>query len=743
MMNKKNFSYKMKKNLALGMAALSAFGTVAGSAVTVHAEPVDEVAEANNVGDPLPAMEKALIKNGIGQIPVIGGVLSDTLDPFFAEILGVNPDNTAILDKLDEIKSQIDHLSLQMTKEIQDVLAQIYKNGLDSFNLDITSVRGIEVQLLDEIATIKADNNLTELEKALRIGSMLDPSSAETGNFVNKLKTCARYVSGQAINLNPAEGGIFTKAFNAKCQESRLVGEAAMKVAPYLNCVDTVIENGFKLEAMVLDAKMVARQILAKMSQEERDNTVKKIIGDYGEGSKEVLLLKMCKKSAEAADPNTDSTMHIWKKAAGIMENGHYTGAKGEYELICNANNPESVVGRYNAMITKEWFDFIESATIKNGSMEIKVIPLSNEIDATDYKDMGVEDFAKKPDAMIIRMPEVIVSDAINRRFNIGGDRCDWKIKDGDIRRTDVLSGVYVPILLSSLEKLPQNKDKSYYEMLKDYGFDTTTSLKKNSERYGVSAQNVNNLSEKELLDATKPVMVQRATEGTWDGLQASFVEGFNLMNTQFCSFPAFVKMQGVDKTYHKLLCFTCKSEKPLTLTVEEANSNVNTDELDAEIEAGFQLDTNVDSTPTENKDNKDNKDKKDESIVLTVDENGQISGDKMNEAWSVAEDGTIILNKDNKFRFEGTVTDKKIQNNGEIVDGNFKNVKLELVDAAKITKGTFDDCDITTNEKAVISDEVQLINSSVIDVKDMENKDNDKDHSEDQKVMGMENKMF
>lgn len=745
----KKMMKNMSRNVALGMAALTLVSTIAGTSANVFAaEPeseicvnagIDDNLDQGVVGDDVPEWAKesgkALINKSIGMIPVVGN-LSDAIAPLINSILGLDGGSTdQASEMLKEISSRLGNIEMEM----DDILVTLYEDGkLQQFNIDMTDIRNMTISFFNEINTIQSNPDTSDAEKALEIGALLQTRSSSVADFTSVVDRATSFLIGnQVVTGNPES--ICVTSYNAKCDKSLLGSEVALKNAAYINNVTTILANAYKLEALVVDSKIVLAENMNgnKMSEEEK----KALAENYKTIDAERNLLGECK---------IPDKVNNWKIAAGVLkDDGTYSGIKGKYDATLNTENPNSCVAKYNKMVTENWYSYIKSKKIDGRKADIVFQPIRI-VEGKDYsfQNMGGKYISNYDERDYGSCKNMIneISDKINKDVQDSG-----------------LTPEETSKLIQHVASEPFCQDKVWnlypcpagFKNFEYLGFGVHEAMVHDSAEYGHAIWGFCSWI---LYEDAKPVFVTgaktanfddhngRYAPSTWNTLTVNYVDPSDGKTYSYTplDYKYWVHERRLDnksnQTYHRYLWFE-KVDSPVECTGLDTYFDVSG--YDAEIEEALRID-DVASDMKEEK-------TEDESIVLTVDENGQITGDQMNDAWTVAEDGTIILNKDNKFRFEGTVADKNIQNNGEIVDGNFKNVKLELVDNAVITKGTFEDCEITTNENAVIGEEVEFINTTIIDAKDIgneeeeEQKEEQKDNPQDvvEETPVVENDMF
>ncbi|MBQ0059078.1 MAG: hypothetical protein KBS83_03840, partial [Lachnospiraceae bacterium] len=379
-MTNTSISRTFRRHLVVGLAALTAFSSFAGSAVAVKADPVyDTSIESNDLAMDI---NHAVVKQTIGCIPVVGQFAAECLDPLLSELFG-GGESSEILSRLDDISNQIKQLSAQVDSSTQKILVKMYRDSLNTFNQDLTSITNIEQDLLTEIKSIESDKNLSEVAKALKIGALLDNSSTDTAQFINKLNTCASYVEGTQAEVSSMPDNIYEKAYKINCCSSKLGGEAALKASGYINKVNTILDTGFKLESLVVNSKILAANLLNDMPADQREACVADLNRYFDGQTKAKALLSQCLNYVNAEDKESESNMSSWKTAAGIQnKDGSFTGVKGKFEAICDTEKRNSIAAQYNNMVNTVWFDYISEARYNEADDTIypRYISLSKEL---------------------------------------------------------------------------------------------------------------------------------------------------------------------------------------------------------------------------------------------------------------------------------------------------------------------------------------------------------------------------
>ena len=383
MMNRIYKTNIIKRSLLVGMAAVTLLTSAVTPAKTVLADTYDTNIdyEDPNFLDPATI---SMIKTVAGVIQFVYE-LSGKIDPMIKTLMGIEEgDSDVTAEKLQEISDKIDNLELKMDEHAEKQLAAMYKSSrLTQFDHDITTVRNMTANYYDNIAMYASNPNTSDVEKAILIGAMLDANTSSTADYLSVVETLASFVNGDQINDNPES--ILVASYNANCASSMLGCEAAMRNAAYVNNVVTILDYAYKLEALVLDSKIILADNISKMTDEEKKELKKKYEGMPAE----TKLIAEC---------GVEDKVNVWKKNVGIRDaKGNATGIKRKYELILDSNNPNSAVSKYNRMIQKNWYSYIKARDYSNLRAKITMVPIQiavgKDIDAKGTGIVACKDF--------------------------------------------------------------------------------------------------------------------------------------------------------------------------------------------------------------------------------------------------------------------------------------------------------------------------------------------------------------
>lgn len=358
MMNRICKTNIIKRSLLVGMAAVTFFTSLAAPAKAAFADTYDDYYEDYDESSMPESEVSSLIKMIAGKIPY-GDMLKAALGPMLKEMLGTNDDTP---EKLNEISRKIDALEVKMDENAQKQLEVMYKSSrLTQFNNDITTVRNMTANYYSNVKIILSNEKSSEAEKAALIGALLDTNEKTTTDYLTVVGTLTSFVNGDQINDNPES--ILVASYNANCASSMLGSEAAMRNAAYVQNVTTILDYSYKLEALVLDSRIILANILSNMTKEEKEELKKKFDGCTAE----LNLIAEC---------GREEKVNIWKKNAGINAGGELTGVKRKYYLALDQDNPKSAVSKYNAMVKKNWCSFIKAKDYSGLRAKITMIPL-------------------------------------------------------------------------------------------------------------------------------------------------------------------------------------------------------------------------------------------------------------------------------------------------------------------------------------------------------------------------------
>ena len=343
----------------------------------------------------------AIILKGISTIPG-GSTVAPLLGPVLGKILGIKSDSAEILEQLDlvnekldeiiealeeidekldavqnelkEIQQSINILSNQLDKSTRTIINELFeaKFGmtLDSFNSELTSVAYITERMYNDMAilyesdleSLESDPEYctSELYKTLRVAEFIETfNSNATNDYVNMVLTLSKYLDGSQITLgNP--NGLFEDVFLASCNNSVLGGEAAMRVASYLNQVSGTLSSAYKMLTVVAECKVyIADNYSAVKAATEEGSE------NYDEDV--AALVEFGLKSNYRDKGN----QKIWKNL--ISGNSSFPALHNKY-----FGEADSIAAEYNDMVENHWFDYIRSCTFTNNDIQVEFFPLES-----------------------------------------------------------------------------------------------------------------------------------------------------------------------------------------------------------------------------------------------------------------------------------------------------------------------------------------------------------------------------
>ena len=347
------------------------------------------------------AAAKAVIMKGVSTIPG-GSTVAPLLGPVLGNILGIKSDTAQILEQLDlinekldeimdaleelnekldavqnelkEIQQGINNLSNQLDKSTRTILSEVFESKfgmtLDSYNSKLTSVAYITERMYNDMAilyesdleSLESDPEYctSELYKTLKVAELIDTfNSNATDDYVNMVLTLSKYLDGSQIALgNPR--GLFETVFLASCNNSVLGGEAAMRIANYLNQVSGTLSSAYKMLAIVAECKVYiadnysAVKAAAAEDSETYDEDVASLV-EFG--------LK--------SNYKDKGNQKIWKNL--ISGSSSFPTLHNKY-----FGEADSIAAEYNDMVESRWFDYIRSCTFTNNDIQVDFFPLES-----------------------------------------------------------------------------------------------------------------------------------------------------------------------------------------------------------------------------------------------------------------------------------------------------------------------------------------------------------------------------
>ena len=650
---------KIKRAILAAMAMVTLFTSVAAPATKVFADEQPEVIEVQGMNEDI---TKGLIHASVGKIPVIGSFAQVFTDAIFGEIFGGKSD-------MDELKARFDHMELLIKGEAQAILKTLYDNKFDDFNKDMTNLRGMTKDYLDDIETYMNNPDLNDVDKAIAIGCLFENRSSNLNDYSNIIETSCQYVAGTPVVLKDHES-IYVKAYKSCCdkekEKSALGGEAAAKAAGYVNEVNTILDSAQKVEAMVLNAKMELAQRISEMDESQ----LQALKAEYSDRSKQLALI------SEAADPK-HTALDTWQKTAKKIKDENY--------LLFDFENPNSVVSRYNKMVDGYRFCYILKSDYSTRPATITYIPLSSEMVLTDAWEQGLEktiQYHAKEGALCGKR---IVTDNLSKFYKSSGLTTE-QIND-------------IAQAMDSSAKLfhPKHRDCSLLESMHYYGFNIDELVREyTSKKYRGSLKE--ELSDYEMRYMSRPQIVScvRVKDSG-----KCYTEGYDIYKCAFANNLVFFCWSPEEARDYPLGCFLRfqKGEMPADPWQGFVSTADEIDALSNDLSVEMVDALTINGAEFEDTETEDVNEVNDGSIVITV-EDGMISGENEGYAWEVAGDGTILLNE-GEFRFKGTVEDRNIQ----------------VMNGATILSGTFENCEIAYEEGSVIAAEVELINTNLVNM--------------------------
>lgn len=342
--------------IAIALVVMTVFSTMAMS-FTASAE--SKIVER---------MAKALISTTVGHIPVIGSGIAQALDPVLLSALGLNPTDK-ILAKLDEISKQIEGLELKMDAETQKILEAIYEAKLEGFNADMTALKEAVTKLYNRL-TIIEENSTYEYEKEILTAELLNFDYRYTDDIIVTAGKLAKYVEGTQFKTED-EAGIYEHVYKTMCTRSIIGGEAGLRASAYVNEVNNVLSNAYKLMTIVLAEKVYVADNMKKIDAAcESNPDFKDSISGYN--------LALYRNGVNRAE---------WASLLG----SETTGYAAEYGRIFDTENENSVVYKYNKMVKDNWFSYIRSTKYEAGKMTVNFIALNPEMKATTPEECGLD----------------------------------------------------------------------------------------------------------------------------------------------------------------------------------------------------------------------------------------------------------------------------------------------------------------------------------------------------------------
>lgn len=304
------------------------------------------------------------ISKAMGQIPAVGEVVSEVIDTFLPDMLGVTDEHDEVMAKLDEIYDAVINLDVKMDKQQQVLFHEFYQQKINDFNNSANGIKGTVENLYTRLAEIEREYyGRNQDEKQVAIATLITSNSFDDpGSAMSLLKNLTDYVCGTQISNN-REDGIFQLAYKAGCNDSVLGCEAAIKASDYVNSLSRYLENAYKTLFAIYAAKLYVCENHDRIAAEMADGTVEKCdLSGYSSYSRSSI------KSAV-----------FGSSRSSLLE---------YYNRLFDESRSDSAINVYNNMIADAWFSFIDSTDYTQKPARINYIPLSPEMGFTSPKDM-------------------------------------------------------------------------------------------------------------------------------------------------------------------------------------------------------------------------------------------------------------------------------------------------------------------------------------------------------------------
>lgn len=409
-----------------GMLAFTGF--IGAYKLPVNASEIQQtkVEEQNGVSEKI---AKALIVEGAGYIPVIGEYIKTPLDDLLKKVLGI--EDTTVVDKLNQILNELNNLNLKMDEQNAQLMKELFKIQMfDDFNRTINSVKTITDSKYLELTSIASDGRLDDTKKAIMVSQLLNLKDDNIANYTNTVRTLTKYIQCKNIT-NTQDEGIYEASLRYQCSNSALVGEAALKNITYVNNLNKLMEDSYKLMITVIGQKIY----VGSHFKGEIENL-------YPVGSTEYDQAKEC----------YDNLVYY----TNLLSYNSPEGLTQEYCRTYDLKNNDSVVSKYNKKVADEWFSYIQKNS-KN-HLEYVLVPMSSTLNTFNIEnDFGLD---RSPSKYSVENMIKDVNNKMRSRMNNGLNEAQ-SAEIYKSLRTDSLS-----------QKL--FKDKSFIEELDELGFDTS-----------------------------------------------------------------------------------------------------------------------------------------------------------------------------------------------------------------------------------------------------------------------------
>lgn len=483
----------MKKRIVSLIMVLSMVFTMLAVGFPVNASAISE--------QTIKLTAKAVLSQGISWLggEKYGKIAANLLGPALSGILGIKGD-AAILDKLEEIDKKLDQMMEvlnemnQKLDEIQNQLALIqqsindlsskidkstkeilnaifeakFKMKFDDFNRKLTDINVITNRVYSEIdgmyqtdleklseieesgQSAEPSDVTSELYKTLKVAEKLSFDSTITTDYYNTVLSLSKYIEGTETSSGNM-GNFFETSFLASCSNCVLGGEAALVIAPYLNQVTGSLSSAYSLLALVATCKAFVAENYESRIEPAIDPT---------SGSYDKNVATFAKSLGSHLNSYADvDNLTIWKNLISnkptslVSIHDKYFGEE------------DSLASKYNIMVEKHWFDYIQSCTFSSKDVQVSFNPLSSSLSSFDSSyyigsfDNGVTDTQNTLDSFI--------------NSSIGSDNTK-KLVEHILKNEN---GVFVD---TSEGDTSTTTSKSLFDILSYYGFEIQEPVKGN-----------------------------------------------------------------------------------------------------------------------------------------------------------------------------------------------------------------------------------------------------------------------
>lgn len=289
------------------------------------------------------------IKKVTEAIPVVGGTVSEIIDTFLPDMLGIEGDQTEVLAKLNEIKYAIKNVGQQIADNQHALFTQFYGEQIKTFNDTLTREKSKFVLLSTRVKEIEDDYGVEQRdEKQAELATLI--SNSDVLNLASDLATLTDYICGTQISHRQEEG-ILTLAYKLNCNDSVLGCEAALKNTNYVDTICGYIESAY---ATLFSIAMAKLYICESLDDPNNNSFKESDFPGYTPKEKKNII--------SAVFGNNDASL------------------RANYNRIFDETDPRSVINTYNNMIQDAWFSYIDSTDYQSSPARITYIPLNPEM---------------------------------------------------------------------------------------------------------------------------------------------------------------------------------------------------------------------------------------------------------------------------------------------------------------------------------------------------------------------------